>query len=174
MSRSRGGGGRGRGGRVLQAQLTRSSLTLLSRFPSSAAPPSPGVPLGESLFPFLSLSLSPSRCFSPLHALRVSHSFSFSPASLFRASPFLLRCLCFFTFALSPSLTSCRPPPSCPWRVSATAAQQQHPSKRKDFDPRFVLLAFCRNFPDFVFRLRVENQGEREKERERKERERER
>lgn len=33
----RGGGGRGRGGRVLQAQLTRSSLTLLSRFPSSIA-----------------------------------------------------------------------------------------------------------------------------------------
>lgn len=33
----RGGGGRGRGGRVLQAQLTRSSLTLLSRFPSSVA-----------------------------------------------------------------------------------------------------------------------------------------
>ena len=44
--------------------------------------------------------------------------------------------------------------------------RQQHPSKRKDFDPRFVLLAFRRNFTDFVFRLRDahEEAGGREKE----------
>lgn len=66
-------------------------------------------------------------------------------------------------FAISPSLT-CRPSRFLVRLLQRQLQQQQqHPSKRKDFDPRFVLLAFRRNFPDFVFRLRVENQRGRER-----------
>lgn len=164
MSRSRGGGGRGRGGRVLQAQLTRSSLTLLSL---PLLPPPPLRPLGEYLFLFLHLSYS------------LTLLFPFARPSRLALFFFLSRFSVLFLFSSgvsvpsrSPSCLLLAPPAPRAFLQRQHQLRQQHPSKRKDFDPRFVLLAFCRNFPDFVFRLRVENQAEREKKREKEEGER--
>lgn len=165
MSRSRGGGGRGRRGRVLQAQLTRSSLTPpspnVSLLPLS--PLAPCVLLGESFsFSLLFSSFSFSRCFFLLHTLRASPSLTLSRAlcrfsflySFFSAqvSLFLRLRRLASSYVLLPPWTP-RSPSASPQRqlrqqrLRLRQHQQQHPSKRKDFDPRFVLLAFCCNFP---------------------------
>lgn len=141
MSRSRGGGGRGRGGRVLQAQLTRSSLTLLSRFPSSAAPPFPRVPLGESLSLSLSLSFSlPLALLFPL--ARPSRL-----ALFFFLSPLLSSELLLFSSGVSVSSRSpsrlLLPPAPLPPSAPGASPQRQHSSSSILRSARILTLVSC-------------------------------
>lgn len=143
MSRSRGGGGRGRGGRVLQAQLTRSSLTLLSRFPSSAAPPSPCVPLGESLSLPFSLFLSPPRAAFPPCT-------PFASRTLFLSLPLLSSELLLFSSGVSVSSRSpsrlLLPPAPPPSPAPGASPQRQHSSSILRSARILTLVSCCLHF----------------------------